>query len=266
MNKNQNDYYLIFFFGLGFLGAPLLLACNDLVFYAINGFLKPALGMPMLFLTSIADGFFILMLMALLHPLRRREFLPTLFAFLLSAIIVQGIKHTFPIPRPLFALPAGSVDIMGMHLTARTFPSGHSTSAFVFVFFLAHNQTIKIKSLVFLFGILAAISMVYIGVHFPLDVWVGSFIGYFTAWMCSKTFEFLRQKNDDHPRWAVIAKWFRKPGILISSLWGLTVAFIYLFVYEEKTKDLEFILTPVVWLLSGWFLIRTTLEARKLAA
>lgn len=59
-----------------------------------------------------------------------------------------------------------------------SFPSGHAASAFIFVTpFLLLFKNYWIRALALAYGILLGYARIFIGVHYPIDVFVGSFIG-----------------------------------------------------------------------------------------
>jgi undecaprenyl-diphosphatase len=59
-----------------------------------------------------------------------------------------------------------------------SFPSGHATAGFIFATpFLLLFKKNWIRALALAYGILVAYARIFIGVHYPLDVFVGSLIG-----------------------------------------------------------------------------------------
>jgi len=65
-----------------------------------------------------------------------------------------------------------------------SFPSGHATAAFVFAtpFILVYkNYLIKVAAIIY--GVLGAYARVFLGVHYPIDIFVGSLIGILTVWV-----------------------------------------------------------------------------------
>lgn len=68
--------------------------------------------------------------------------------------------------------------MVGMNTESdKSFPSGHTTAAFAFsmAIFLTCNK--KVSWTAFIFGILMAISRIYLVVHFPSDVVAGILVG-----------------------------------------------------------------------------------------
>ncbi len=66
----------------------------------------------------------------------------------------------------------------------QSFPSGHATSAFIFAtpFILIYKNYV-IRAGAILFGILGAYARVFLGVHYPIDIFVGSMVGILTIWV-----------------------------------------------------------------------------------
>jgi undecaprenyl-diphosphatase len=110
------------------------------------------------------------------------HFVWIVLALLVGGTIIQAIKYGISRPRPLseFALllQTGEVhiNVIGQALRSRSFPSGHAqAAASVFTYlWLLYPRRWALWS----FGLfLAALSRVYVGVHFPSDVFAGVFVG-----------------------------------------------------------------------------------------
>ena len=64
-------------------------------------------------------------------------------------------------------------------LGLESFPSGHATAAFVFAtpfILVCKNYLIKVAAIIY--GVLGAYVRVFLGVHYPIDIFVGSLIGH----------------------------------------------------------------------------------------
>ena len=74
-----------------------------------------------------------------------------------------------------------------------SFFSGHASSSFsvitFVVLFLRHH--FKWLYLFYIWPILFAMSRIYVGVHFPIDLMVGASVGIFSAWMFYKLYGLL---------------------------------------------------------------------------
>ncbi len=91
-----------------------------------------------------------------------------------SGFITQLIKRLVSRLRPFHTMK--ELHIRKIGIDAYSFPSGHTCAAFsmgVMVFMFSHRLGIISLPLSFLVGI----SRIYLGVHFPSDVFVGAFIG-----------------------------------------------------------------------------------------
>ncbi|MCD6320216.1 MAG: phosphatase PAP2 family protein [Candidatus Desulfofervidaceae bacterium] len=105
-----------------------------------------------------------------------------MIAMLLSGLVVVLIKDWVGRPRPLatFAplIQAGKVYIhnIGPALKARSFPSGHTQTAFAVATYLALVFR-RAAPIFILIASLVGLARIYAGVHYPLDVLVGAAIG-----------------------------------------------------------------------------------------
>lgn len=105
----------------------------------------------------------------------------------LAGTINTQVKRAFDRPRPLayFSQPAGAVpayevQVVGKPLTRRSFPSGHTATAFAAATILAMLFR-GFFFLAFVPALLVAWSRVYMGVHFPLDIAGGAVVGSVTV-------------------------------------------------------------------------------------
>ncbi|MDR2624325.1 MAG: phosphatase PAP2 family protein [Methanobrevibacter sp.] len=108
-------------------------------------------------------------------------------SFFASSTIVNFLKVYFSQPRPFVTLSDVHllVDLNNFHHDLyRSFPSGHSSNIFSFSTAVGLNYAVKIKGkrfklawILFPIAIIVAFSRPYIGVHYPLDILVGSTIG-----------------------------------------------------------------------------------------
>lgn len=105
-----------------------------------------------------------------------------------TGILVQIAKRLWNEARPKVFFQENFPDIelhqiAGVHLhSTKSFPSGHTASAFAF--FIALAFFTKKPILQFMYAVLAvlvAYSRIYLSQHFALDVLVGSAIGVFTT-------------------------------------------------------------------------------------
>lgn len=105
---------------------------------------------------------------------------------LISFVFCFSLKKLFKYPRPAAVFDNESFTIVGKTLTAQnSLPSGHSITVFVIFTiilyaFMPQNQLKKIVWTLFIlfFGLFLASTRIGVGAHFPLDIAVGSIVGY----------------------------------------------------------------------------------------
>ncbi len=129
----------------------------------------------------------------------RESFSILLLTQAIPGAVVVAIKRLVNRPRPIVALAheiaAGSahVIVLGRHLTAYSFPSGHTETAFALAVALSYFVPKK-RAVFYTLAALVGFSRVYNGEHFPLDVICGGLIGYGFARLGLFIFEKLRKK------------------------------------------------------------------------
>ncbi|MCS6988879.1 MAG: phosphatase PAP2 family protein [Chloroherpetonaceae bacterium] len=187
---------------------------NHDLFFAINNGLKSPLGDALLgYSTYIGDGAAIYPLATIgLWLLDRKKFWTNFGLVALAAIlggaVLHLLKHHFNAPRPLAffdeAIQRGEavVNVMFEPLRARSFPSGHAQTAFsfahVFAFLVSRSSLSQTHQRLLRFALyaiatLVAISRVYVGAHFPIDVVAGAFIGVFVSQLVIWTVQLLER-------------------------------------------------------------------------
>ncbi|HMR18835.1 MAG TPA: phosphatase PAP2 family protein [Sphingobacterium sp.] len=119
---------------------------------------------------------------------------PKLWEALISGLLVSLLlsvipKKIFEIPRPAATFDRDSFVIIGKTLSGHnSFPSGHTITIFTtltILMFAFMPQTLKLKILwcfcIILIGLILGFTRVGVGAHYPLDVVVGSIIGYISG-------------------------------------------------------------------------------------
>lgn len=99
-------------------------------------------------------------------------------AIALSWILAEGSKHLFHRRRP--SIHDTSIAPLVKTPSSSSFPSGHSATAGAG----ALSLSVLYPALAFLLvpaGLLTMVSRIYLGVHYPFDVFVGALIGVATA-------------------------------------------------------------------------------------
>jgi membrane-associated phospholipid phosphatase len=103
-------------------------------------------------------------------------------AAILATILTHAGKELFSSLRPPSVLPIGSFHLIGPTLEHNSFPSGHTTTAFVLAGLVCLQPTPPwLKASVLLMAVLVGLSRIACGVHWPIDVAGGMFGGWLSA-------------------------------------------------------------------------------------
>ncbi|WP_151085765.1 phosphatase PAP2 family protein [Hymenobacter baengnokdamensis] len=200
------------------VGAILLTTPKHTAFFLVNGHFTPFFDQFFRPFTNVGDGlFYVLITLALLF-VRFRWALLSFACFAVTSLAAQLGKQLIFTghPRPFRYFqenpgfpPLHVVEgvVMG---TLKSFPSGHSTSAFSV--FLVLTYLVRQKSWGLAFVLLAAFtaySRVYLAQHFVEDVYAGSVLG---TVLTLAVLAWLEPWLDRHPR-----PWYtwrlRRPGV-----------------------------------------------------
>lgn len=135
------------------------------------------------YVTYLGDGRILVPLILIAGLRKRYTGFMILVSFLLSTIVVQGMKRTFfaeyPRPSKFFEKMIDIHVIDGLELHSYySFPSGHSSGAFgVFIMWalLVKNKSYAI--LFFFLAFLTAFSRIYLMQHFFIDTYFGAIAG-----------------------------------------------------------------------------------------
>lgn len=140
-------------------------------------------------LTQIGDALIFLSLLSVFIVYAPAIWESLISASLLSLVVSNGLKNLFSIPRPAAIFDTNSFIIIGQKLPGHnSLPSGHSITIFttltVLLFaFMPQKRTYKIMwaMLIVSIGLILAFTRVGVGAHYPLDVLVGSTVGYLSG-------------------------------------------------------------------------------------
>jgi undecaprenyl-diphosphatase len=156
---------------------PLWLRNWDLAsFVMLNERLSlPSIDLVMVAITHVGSTVFSLFVSVLLWVAkRRRESVLLAVGIVIGGLILLPVKVVFPRARPsLVVQGARALDIEG----GGSFPSGHSKNGFTTAVILGSKWK-SLKVPLYILAVLIAISRVYVGVHWPFDVIVGSAVGW----------------------------------------------------------------------------------------
>ncbi len=99
-----------------------------------------------------------------------------IFLFIMSIVwvIIESIKTAVAFPRPQEFLQG--VQVLSTFGSFDSFPSAHSALAFAMATFI-YKYSKSAGKILFFIAFLVAVSRIFVGVHFPLDVIVGAVIG-----------------------------------------------------------------------------------------
>lgn len=133
-------------------------------------------------ITHLGDERFALavaLLFALFYP-------RVLFALMIAAVIgtlySRGLKPLFDFARPPAVLAPDSFTLLIPPYHSNSFPSGHTLTAFLLLGVWACYLT-SWRLLLLLLALVAAISRVALGVHWPIDLAAGAFGGLLAGWI-----------------------------------------------------------------------------------
>ena len=104
----------------------------------------------------------------------KKEAILIFISLLIGTITIFLLKELISRPRPFLTLPTV---IPFINELGTSFPSGHSTRLFVFSAVVTRKLSLC-SSALYLLSFLVAFSRLYLGIHYPLDVFVGAIVGW----------------------------------------------------------------------------------------
>ncbi|MBN2050860.1 MAG: phosphatase PAP2 family protein [Spirochaetales bacterium] len=134
-------------------------------------------------ITMLGEQYFYIAVIAFVFwNVSKKSGLTLAFSYLISALINTAVKLLVRAPRPFESL--ASIEGKRLHTaTGYSFPSGHTQGAAAFFTagaFLIRKTWFTVLAAVLV--VLVAVSRVYLGVHWPVDVLFGLLFGVIIAW------------------------------------------------------------------------------------
>lgn len=149
------------------------------LFQAIFNFHRNSV-LPLIFrvISFIGDGYFYGLYLLYLYLSKTEFFKPALYvvliAFALELPIYRLLKNTIRRIRPFNA--HDDVENMVYPLDEFSFPSGHTSAAFLVAMIIAHFTPLLAIPM-FIFAFLVGMARIYLGVHYPSDILGGVIFG-----------------------------------------------------------------------------------------
>ena len=187
-------------------GVLVLVLGKNEAFQLINSNHDPVADQFFKYFTYYGDGLMWIPLGLYCFFFRRKYFIAVLAGVIISTLIAQVLKRVvYPEElRPLGYLSEtfpvhqiAGVDMKRIH----SFPSGHATTAFAMALIMAYIINRKLWSVILpFFALLAGYSRVYLGQHFPTDIFAGMCIGILSAIISLLIYrKFVRHLNKKAP-------------------------------------------------------------------
>lgn len=179
-----------FLYGWGGLNVWLFHAINDVHAPLLDRFMLLGtqagdhLNFPLYLAMAAAFGFLVA---ARGQPKEAYAWLSVLAVFsvgyVLEGQIIGHLKPWLDFPRPAFALPPGTVHVVGQLELHHSLPSGHSTFAMLLVASLWAVANRPARAALAAFALWVGISRISLGAHFPADVLAGFALSLALVWL-----------------------------------------------------------------------------------
>jgi len=132
----------------------------------------------MFLITQFGEGWIVLLLMTVIHyglDTPDSWYGQSFVTVLAAGVVCQVVKKYFPRSRPICVLP--NVNVIGKRLTSGSFPSGHTATSFALAVVFSYHWG-DFTYLFFMMAGLIGVTRIYVGAHFPFDVFGGGLIGF----------------------------------------------------------------------------------------
>lgn len=175
-NANRSIFLLLL--ALALTGLLISEELNQSLFLALNTLLSQLPGTLWINITNLGSTLAGAALVCLLLPRRPYLVLHIVISGLLCTLVIYGFKHSLDVIRPHLVLDRTLFHFIETNITSPARPSGHTATGF----FIAGSAWGFLNSAIarisiLLLALLIGLSRVAIGVHWPLDLIWGAFIG-----------------------------------------------------------------------------------------
>lgn len=186
-----------------------LLELDRDLFLFLNGLHSPFMDPILFFLTDGRAWLPLYLLTAyLVYKSNKKESLWILGGIILSILITDQITTSFM--KPFFARlrPSHEPSLQGMvhHVNnyfggLYGFASSHAANTFGVTMFLWSilRKHYRWSALLFIWPAVMSYSRIYLGVHYPGDIIVGTLIGLLTGWLVFRLYGRLRKRSETSP-------------------------------------------------------------------
>lgn len=185
--SRNKAFYILWMLAL--CGASILvyMHSNHGLQVILNGYNNPFFDVLFYYLTKLAEGILITMLLVYTLFKSRAHLFSLIGGWSLAALFTQLLKKTLfsHVPRPgkIFQLDPNWHWVEGVTIhNSASFPSGHTTDVFAVMTLVAlYSKNNLVGTMAFFLAAFVAYSRIYLSQHFMLDLIAGSSVGVFFA-------------------------------------------------------------------------------------
>ncbi len=169
----------------GWVGIVLFAACGySAGFLRINGAAAQVPAWVWQWLTLLGDERVALAAALFFSRTHPRIFWSLLVSAGIALIYTHLLKQAIAAPRPPAVLPPEQFSLLGPALRKNSFPSGHTVTATLFFgVWIAFLKSTPKRCFLTCLALIAGLSRIALGVHWPIDVTAGLFGGALSAWL-----------------------------------------------------------------------------------
>lgn len=157
----------------------------------------------------------------------------------LATVVSQSLKEIVGALRPASVLPAESIRILGKTLNYRSFPSGHTVTAFAGICTVLPIISSSWRWVALTLAAAIGFSRIGVGAHWPIDVASGAFLGIVAGMMGWQIAFWLQQKGlAENTFWK---KSYRGLAMLGVFIMATNVAYTPFYEFEHRSIRLGLI-------------------------